>query len=72
MKGRTILRKMYGPVVDTVSGEWRRRKNTELKTFYNELNVLDLIGWRRLRWAGHVYGKRNSLIRAVMEEGKII
>lgn len=31
---RKILRKIFGPVKDNISGQWRRRKNTELEILF--------------------------------------
>lgn len=64
---RKVLRRIYSPVNDNVIGEWRRRKNTELETLFNEVNVLEIIRTGRQRWAGHVCRNQNPLVRAVMK-----
>jgi hypothetical protein len=45
---RKVLRRIYGPVKDSLTGEWRRKKNTELKTLDSELDILEIIRRGRL------------------------
>jgi hypothetical protein len=40
---RKILRKIYGPVKDNISGEWRRRKNTELEILFQNPTITEVI-----------------------------
>jgi hypothetical protein len=49
-----VLRKIFGPKRDEVTGEWRRLHNEELYAPYSSLNIIQVIKSRRLRWAGHV------------------
>ena len=49
-----VLRKMFGPRRDKVMGEWRRLQNEELNDLYSSPNIVRVIKWRRMRWAGHV------------------
>jgi hypothetical protein len=49
-----VLRKVYGPKRDEVTGEWRRLHNEELNDLYSLPNILRVVKWRRMRWAGHV------------------
>ena len=48
------LRRIFGPRRDEVTGEWRRLHNEELNDLYCSPNIVRVIKWRRMRWAGHV------------------
>jgi hypothetical protein len=48
-----VLRKIFGPKRDEVTGEWRRIHNEELNTLYSSSNIIRVIKLR-MRWAGHV------------------
>jgi hypothetical protein len=49
-----VLRRIFGPRRDEVMGEWRRLHNQELNDLYCSPNIVRVIKWRRMRWAGHV------------------
>ena len=49
-----VLRRIFGPKTDEVTGEWRKLHNEELNDLYSSLNIVRVIKWRRMRWAGHV------------------
>jgi hypothetical protein len=49
-----VLRKIFGPKRDEVTGEWRRRHNEELYDLYSSPNIIRVNKSRRMRWAGHV------------------
>ena len=46
------------------TGEWRRLCNEELNDLYSSPNIVRVIEWRRMRWAGHVarMGKERGCI----------
>ena len=44
----------FGPRRDEVTGEWRILHNEELNYLYFSPNIVRVIKWRRMRWAGHV------------------
>jgi hypothetical protein len=63
-----VLRKIFGPKRDELTGEWRRLHNKELYALYSSTNIIRVIKSRRLRWAGHVacMRERRGAYRALM------
>ena len=49
-----VLRRIFGPRRDEVTGEWRRLHNEELNDLYCSPNIVRVIKSRRITWAGHV------------------
>jgi len=49
-----VLRRIFGPRRDGVTGEWRRLHNEELNDLYCSPSIVRVIKSRRMRWAGHV------------------
>ena len=49
-----VLRGIFGPKSDQVTGERRKLHNEELNDLYSSPNIFRVIKSRRLRWAGHV------------------
>jgi len=49
-----VLRKIFGPKRDEVTGEWRTLHNEELNDLYSSPNIVQVIKSRRMGWAGHV------------------
>ena len=49
-----VLRKVFGPKRDEVTGEWRTLHNEELSDLYYLPYILWVVKSRRMRWAGHV------------------
>jgi hypothetical protein len=49
---RKILRRLFGPICE--GGQWQNRYKRELEELYNETNIVNVIKYSRLRWAGHV------------------
>jgi hypothetical protein len=62
-----VLRRIFGPKRDEVTGEWRRLHNEELYAVYSP-HIIRVIKSRRLRWAGHVTrtGERRGAYRALV------
>jgi len=48
-----VLRRIFGPRRDEVTGEWRRLHNEELNDLYPSPNIVRVIKSIRMRWAGH-------------------
>ena len=51
---KRVLRRIFGPRRDEVTGEWRKLHNEELNDLYSSLHIVWVIKSRRMRWAGHV------------------
>jgi len=49
-----LLRRIFGPKRDEVTGEWRKLHNEELNDLYSSSNTVRVIKSRRVRWAGHL------------------
>jgi len=49
-----MLRRIFGPRRDKVTGELRRLHNEELNDLYSSPNIVRVIKSRRMRWAGYV------------------
>ena len=49
-----VLRRIFGPRRDEVTGEWKRLHDEELNDLYCSTNIVQGIKSRRMRWAGHV------------------
>jgi hypothetical protein len=50
----TLLRRIFGPKRDGVTGGWRKLYNEELHNLYSSTSIIRIIKSRRMRWAGHV------------------
>jgi hypothetical protein len=49
-----VLRRIFGPKRNKVTGGWRRQHNEELRNLYSLPNTIRMIKSRRMRWARHV------------------
>jgi hypothetical protein len=49
-----VLRRIFGPKWDEVTGDWRRLHNEELHNLYPSPSIITIIKPRRMRWAGYV------------------
>jgi hypothetical protein len=49
-----VLRKIFRPRRDEVTGDWMKLHNEELHNLYSSPNIIRMIKSRRMRWAGHV------------------
>jgi hypothetical protein len=59
-----VLRRIFGPKRDEVTGEWRKLHNGELHDLYSSPSIIRIIKSRKMRWAGHValMGRRGTCI----------
>jgi hypothetical protein len=63
-----VLRRIFGPKRDEVTGEWSKLHNEELNDLYCSPNIDRLIKSRRMRWAGHVarMGEKRGVSRVLV------
>jgi hypothetical protein len=52
-----VLRRIFGPKRDEVTGEWRKLYNEELRDLHTSASIIRIIKLRMMRWAGHVARK---------------
>jgi hypothetical protein len=63
-----VLRRIFGPKRDEVTGEWRKLHNEKLHDLYSSPSIIRIIKSRRMRWAGHVarMGEKRSVYRLLV------
>jgi len=63
-----VLRRIFGPKRDEVTGDWRKLHNEELNNLYSLPNTIPVIKSRIMRWAGHVahMGERRGVYRILV------
>jgi hypothetical protein len=49
-----VLRRIFGPKRDKVTGEWRKLHIEELRDLYSSPSTIRILKSRMMRWAGHV------------------
>jgi hypothetical protein len=69
-----VLRRLFGPKRDEVTGGWRKHHNEELHNLHSSPNIIRIIKSRKLRWTGRVaqMEKKSNAYRILVEkpEGK--
>jgi hypothetical protein len=69
-----VLRRIFGPKRDEVTGGWRKLHNEELRDLYSSPSIIGIIKSRRMRWAGHVarMGEKRNAYKLLVgrREGK--
>jgi hypothetical protein len=55
-----VLRRIFGPKTDEVTGEWRKL-HKELRDLYSSPSIIRIIKPRRMRWAGHVARRKTKI-----------
>ena len=63
-----VLRRIFGPRSEEVTGEWWRLRNEELIHLYPSPNIVRVIKSRRMRWAGYVarMGEKRRVYRVLV------
>ena len=49
-----VLRILFGPKRDGVTGDLRKLHNEELRDLYSLPNIVRVVKWKTIRWAGLV------------------
>jgi hypothetical protein len=59
-----VLRRIFGPKRDEVTGGWRKLLNEELRDLYSSPSIIRINKSRRMSWVGHVarIGRRGTRI----------
>jgi hypothetical protein len=69
-----VLRRIFGPKRDEVTGEWGKLHNEELRDLCPSSSIIRKIKSRRMRWEGHVarMGEKRNTYRLLVgkPEGK--
>jgi hypothetical protein len=47
-----VMRRIFGPKRDEVSGGWRKLHNEELHDLYSSGSIIGIIKSRRMKWVG--------------------
>jgi len=63
-----VVRKIFRPKREEVTGQWRRLPNEELNDLYSSPNIIRVIEYRRMRWARHLarMGSRRDANRVLV------
>jgi hypothetical protein len=69
---KRVLRRMFGPKRDEVTGKWRKLHNENLHNLYSSPNSIRRIKSRRMMWAGHVVrmGEEGKVYRVLVGKPK--
>jgi hypothetical protein len=63
-----VLRRIFGPKRDEVTGGWGKLRNEELHNLYSSPSIIRMIKSRRMRWSGHVaqMGEKRNAYRILV------
>jgi hypothetical protein len=63
-----VLRRIFGPKRDEVTGGWRKLHNEELHNLYSSPSIIRMTKSRKMRWAGHVarMGEKRNAYRILV------
>jgi hypothetical protein len=67
-----VLRRIFGPKRDEVTGEWRKLHCEELHNLYSSRDIIRQVKSRRMRWAGHVarMGEERKVYKVLVGEAR--
>jgi hypothetical protein len=70
-----VLRRIFGPKRDEVTGEWRKLHKEELHDFYSSPSIIRIKKSTKMKWEGHVarMGEKRNTYRLLVgkPEGKM-
>jgi hypothetical protein len=63
-----VLRRIFGPKIYEVTGDWRKLHNEELHRLYSSANIIRMMKSRRMRWAGYLarMGEKRNAYRLLV------
>jgi hypothetical protein len=67
-----VLRRIFRPNRDDVTGGWRKLHNEELHNSYSSSSIIKMIKSRRMRWTGHVarMGEKRNAYRILVGKAR--
>jgi hypothetical protein len=67
-----VLRRIFDPKRDEVTGEWRKVHNEEHHNLYSSPSIIRMVKSRRMRWACHVarMGEKRNAYRLLVSKAK--
>jgi hypothetical protein len=69
-----VLRRIFGPKRDEVTGEWRKLHNEKLYDLFSSTSIIKVVKSRRMRWLGHVarMRKKRNAYRLLVGKTEVI
>jgi hypothetical protein len=63
-----VLRRIFGPKRDEMTGEWRKLHNEKLHNLYSSPDIVRQVNSRRMRLAGHVarMGEKRKVYKVLL------
>jgi hypothetical protein len=69
-----LLRRIFGPKMDEVTGGWRKLHNEELHGMYSSPSIIKMMKSKRMRWKGHAARmrekKKNAYVRIIIRKAR--
>jgi hypothetical protein len=66
-----VLRRLFVPTRDEVTGEWRKLHNEKLHELYTSPNIVRVIKSRIMRWARHVARMAKGVYRVLVGKSEV-
>jgi len=65
-----VSRRLFGPKMDEVTGEWGKLHNEEFNDLNSSPNIVRVTNSRKMKWAGHVarMGERRGVYRVLVRK----